>query len=432
MSPGTAAGAAGCPACLLRTASHGPLPITGVLDPPTFPGDALTAADATQASAPGKMLPRARQWRAKVALLLAAVLAASLLQACTSPEVGPATAGARAQPHGQRGTAPLPEQFVGANGVKLRVIENGTGGPAVVLLHGDGSLVEDFATSGLLDLVATQHRVLAFDRPGYGRSERPRDRDWTPEAQARVIAAALVWLGVERPVVVGHSWGTLVALALALDHPDAVSGLVLVSGYYYPVPRPAAALASLPAVPVLGDAMRYTVAPVLGALLSPGLIAEAFAPAPVPPRFTAGFPVGLTLGPRHIRASAEDSGFLMPSAVAFEHRYGELRLPVAIVAGAEDRIVDPGLHSVRLHREVAGSMLQVVPGEGHMVHHGAVGVVADAVQAVAPDAREGLGRAALHLPCPARGARPIGGVPLHEAACSSRMAMGMAHPDSNR
>ncbi len=365
-------------------------------------------------------------------MLLAAVLAASLLQACTSPEVGPATAGAGAQPHGQRGTAPFPEQFVGANGVKLRLIENGTGGPAVVLLHGDGSLVEDFATSGLLNLVATQHRVLAFDRPGYGRSERPRNRDWTPEAQAEVIAAALVRLGVERPVVVGHSWGTLVALALALDHPDAVSGLVLVSGYYYPVPRPAAALASLPAVPVLGDAMRYTVAPVLGALLSPGLIAEAFAPAPVPPRFTAAFPVGLTLGPRHIRASAEDSGLLMPSAAAFEHRYGELRLPVAIVAGAEDRIVDPGLHSVRLHREVPGSMLQVVPGEGHMVHHGAAGVVADAVQAVASDAREGLGRAALRLPCPARGARPTGGVPLHEAACGSRMAMGMDHPDSNR
>jgi pimeloyl-ACP methyl ester carboxylesterase len=228
---------------------------------------------------------------------------------------------------------------------------------------------------------------VAVDRPGFGRSERPRDREWTPQAQAALLAGAFARLGIERPVVVGHSWGTLVALALALDRPEAVRGLVLVSGYYYPVPRPDAALAALPAVPVLGDALRYSVAPVAGALLAPGLTAVAFHPAPVPPRFAAGFPVARTLRPAHIRASAEDSGLLVPSAAALERRYGQLRPPVAIVAGAEDRIVDPGLHSLRLHREVPGSGLWVVPGEGHMVHHGAAGVVADALEAVSTAAR---------------------------------------------
>ena len=250
-------------------------------------------------------------------------------------------------------------------------------------------MIEDFATSGLFDRAAERHRVLAFDRPGYGRSERPRNRDWTSEAQAAVLAAAFAQLGGERPVVVGHSWGTLVALALALNQPEAVSGLVLVSGYYYPVPRPVSALAALPAVPMVGDAMRYTVAPVVGAILAPGLIAETFAPSPVPGRFTAGFPVGRTLRPPHIRASAEDSGFLMPSAAAFERRYGELRLPVAIVAGADDQIVDPEAHSVCLHGELPGSTLRLVPGEGHMVHHGGAGVVADAVEGVASAARQG-------------------------------------------
>ena len=324
-------------------------------------------------------------------MLLTATLAALALQACASPEVRPAAAAAEAQPHGQQAARSLVERFVAADGVRLRYVERGRGGPPVVLLHGDGSMIEDFASSGLIDLVADSHRVLVFDRPGYGRSERPRDRAWTAEAQAALLAVAFTRLGVDRPVVVGHSLGTLVALALALDHPEAVSGLVLVSGYYYPVPRPDAALAALPAVPVLGDAMRYTVAPVVGAILALGLIAETFAPAPVPPRFSAGFPVGRTLSPLHIRASAEDSGFLMPSAAAFERRYGELRLPVMIVAGAEDHIVNTGLQSVHLHRNVLGSGLWVVPGEGHMVHHGAAGLVADAVEAVA---RQGRGRAA--------------------------------------
>ena len=71
----------------------------------------------------------------------------------------------------------------------------------------------------------------------------------------------------------------------------------------------------------------------------------------------------------------------MPSAAAFEHRYGELRLPVAIVTGAEDRIVDPGRQSLRLHRDVPESGLWVIAG--HMVHHDAAGVIATATEAVA-------------------------------------------------
>jgi mandelate racemase len=66
---------------------------------------------------------------------------------------------------------------------------------------------------------------------------------------------------MRRPVVVGHSWGTLVALPLALDHPEAVSGLVLLSGYYHPTLRADVPLFSIPAIPFIGDLIRYTVGP---------------------------------------------------------------------------------------------------------------------------------------------------------------------------
>ena len=90
------------------------------------------------------------------------------------------------------------------------------GGETVVLLHGNGAMAEDFAISGLLDRLARRHRVVAFDRPGYGHSSRPRSTIWTAAAQGRLMRNALRQLGVARPVVVGHSWGTLVAAALAL------------------------------------------------------------------------------------------------------------------------------------------------------------------------------------------------------------------------
>lgn len=324
--------------------------------------------------------------------LAGAVLGLVVLQACaeTSAEL-------RGQPGpnvqdrggaGGEGQPSLAMRFVEIGNVRLRYAERGTSGPPVVLLHGNGSMLEDFVTSGVLERVAVGRRVLVFDRPGFGESERPRDRNWTPEAQAALFADAFARLGIERPVVVGHSWGALVALALALNHPDRVSGLVLVSGYYFPVPRPAAVLGALPAVPVLGDVLRYTVWPLFGALLEPSLTAAAFDPAPVPARFLAGFRFARTLRPEQTRAAAEESGFLMASAAALERRYCELRLPVAIVAGAEDRLVEVGRQSVRLHGEVPGSRLRVVPAEGHMVHHGAAGVVADEIEIVAAGQRE--------------------------------------------
>ena len=57
-------------------------------------------------------------------------------------------------------------------------------------------MIEDFQSSGLIDRAAKKYRVIAFDRPGFGHSERPRSRIWTPAAQADLIAAALEEIGV--------------------------------------------------------------------------------------------------------------------------------------------------------------------------------------------------------------------------------------------
>ncbi len=274
-------------------------------------------------------------------------------------------------------------RFVRADGVPLHYIEAGGGsGPPVILLHGNGTMAQDWIASGVIARIAERHRVLAFDRPGYGYSQRPRDRLWTADEQARVLANAFARLGIERPIVVGHSWGTLVAIALGLDH--EVAGLVLVSGYFFPTPRVDALAFSPPAIPVLGDVFRYTAGPAIGRLLAPRILRKIFAPHPVPLHFTQAMPTSMTLRPWQVRASAEDSGTMVPWAAAQAHRYPELhRLPVSILAGSEDQIADHQRHSVRLHEVLPHSDLQIVPGLGHMVHYGAAARVAEAVEAVA-------------------------------------------------
>jgi pimeloyl-ACP methyl ester carboxylesterase len=131
---------------------------------------------------------------------------------------------------------PAVGKFLNVDGVRLHYVERGTGEP-LLLIHGNGTQIEDFETSGLIDLAADTHRVIVFDRPGFGHSSRPRGTVWTPSAQAHLLHEALAQLGIGRCVVLGHSWGAAVAVALALPHPTSVKSLVLVSGYYYPTDR---------------------------------------------------------------------------------------------------------------------------------------------------------------------------------------------------
>lgn len=273
-------------------------------------------------------------------------------------------------------------QFIEVEGVRLHYLERGQGQP-VVLFHGNGSLIQDFVLSGLIDRCAQRYRVIIFDRPGYGYSERPRATLWTPEAQAALLRRALHHLGVERPVVVGHSWGTLVALALALDYPAEVRSLVLLSGYYFPTARLDVGLLSPPALPVVGDVLRYTLSPLLSALLWPGIRRQMFAPAPVPAHFKDAFPVGMLLRPWQLRASAEESALMIPAARRLSRRYAELTLPVMILAGAGDQVADVERQSLRLHRTLPHSGLRLVPGVGHMVYQNAPDQVMAAIDAMA-------------------------------------------------
>jgi pimeloyl-ACP methyl ester carboxylesterase len=257
--------------------------------------------------------------------------------------------------------------FIEVDGVRLHTIERGDkAAPVLVVLHGNGALIEDMLISGLIDRASENFRVICFDRPGFGHSSRPRLRLWTPERQAELIEKALARMGVTEAVTLGHSWGTLVALALALRPDSPTRGLVLVSGYYFPSWRTDAWLLSGPAIPVIGDLMRYTVSPLLSALILPLLFKIIFAPKPPLP--ASRYPAALMVRPLHLRAAAEESVFMIPAAARLAPSYPNITCPVTIIAGDGDRVVTP-TQAARLAALIPRAKLVMLPGIGHMVHH---------------------------------------------------------------
>jgi len=272
--------------------------------------------------------------------------------------------------------------FITVDGVRLHYTDDGQG-PPVVVFHGLGSMVEELALSGLLREAAKRHRVIAFDRPGYGHSERPRRWRFSAATQARLFYKAIRALDVHRPVVLAHSWGALVAIELVLQFPGLVRSMVLESGLYFPRPRADLPLLVSPAIPVLGDLMSHTVSPLIARAMWPAWLKMLFAPAPVPSYF-ARFPMWMALRPSQLRATAEDAAFTLPAEMHVAARLRDLRLPITLVVGRGDRYVDPDRHTMRMHRMLPrGTRLVVSPHSGHMVHHSDLPLVLAAIAVAA-------------------------------------------------
>lgn len=273
-------------------------------------------------------------------------------------------------------------RFIDIDGVRLHYVERGSGRP-LVLLHGNGSMIQDFESSGLIDLAAKDYRVIVFDRPGFGHSLRPRNVVWTPAAQADLFKDALAHLGVEKAIVLGHSWGASVAVALASGHPSTVEALILVSGYYFPTARTDAMMALAgPAIPGFGDILSHTISPILSRLMWPAMLRRLFGPKSVPQKFD-GFPKSLAVRPSQLRAGAAEAALMIPSAMLSAKTYGELAMPVTILAGEDDRLIDIDEQSGRLHDEIKHSKMRRVPNAGHMIQQSATADLMAAVDEVA-------------------------------------------------
>lgn len=212
------------------------------------------------------------------------------------------------------------------SGRSLHAVQRGAGGD-VLLLHGAMTTHHDWLAGPAGDL-SGKARVTAIDRPGHGLSRRPRFIG-TPRDQAAQIAAGLDRLGVGPAVVVGHSFGALVALALAERYPDRVTQLVLVSPLIFPEPRPLEHGLIVPrSMPMFGPLLsQFGRRSGLDRAAIEWVQAVMFSPAPVPAEWKRTFPYDQVLDPDVLVHEAEDAASTLPLSPQGPWTFGGSRRP---------------------------------------------------------------------------------------------------------
>ncbi|WP_299140920.1 alpha/beta hydrolase [uncultured Tateyamaria sp.] len=265
-------------------------------------------------------------------------------------------------------------QIIDVNGVDVHAVQIGAG-PDLVLIHGASGNTRDF-TFAFADSVSDRYRVTILDRPGLGWTEQMSDTHkaaWStahadPRAQARLLKQATDQLGVVQPIVLGHSFGGVVALAWALEFDD-LAGVVSVAGVANPWPGDLGWTYT-----VNGSAWGGAlVVPVLSAFVPQsyvdGAVASIFAPQVAPEGYVDHVGPALILRRGSMRANARQVNWLRPHVVEMSAQYGSIDVPVEVVHGDADTIVPLDVHSAKLPDQIEGANVTVLQGVGHMPQH---------------------------------------------------------------
>lgn len=279
-------------------------------------------------------------------------------------------------------------QILDVNGVPVHALVMGQG-PDLVLLHGASGNLKDF-TLGFADRLTDRYRVILLDRPGLGWTGRPaghggawNNKEESPLEQAALLQGAADQLGVENPIVLGHSFGGIVALAWGLSRPDDTAALVLLSAVSEPWPGELGWTYG-----VFGSRLGGAlVVPLITAFVPKQLVSDSisaiFAPQSAPEGYPEHISTGLTLRRESTRANAQQVNALRPHVVEMQKNYGALHMPVEAVHGDADTIVPLKVHAEVLMGDIPNGKLTVLTGQGHMPQHTAPEAVEAAIDRAA-------------------------------------------------
>ncbi len=236
---------------------------------------------------------------------------------------------------------------------------------AIVMIHGLTGQLQHF-TYALVDLLADDYHVIAVDRPGCGYSTRDSAELGRLPEQARMIQEFLDTKGIKDAVLVGHSLGGAVALAMALDYPEKTKALALLSPLTHKLPSSPQVFKPLEIrAEWLRSLIANTLAVPLAAKTAPYALGAVFDPEPAPVDFLDRAGGALGLRPSAFITGSQDVVGVDDSITTQVARYDKLTVPGGILFGVQDAILSSTSHGDPMQQ--FGLTIERLEGAGHMI-----------------------------------------------------------------
>ncbi len=256
-------------------------------------------------------------------------------------------------------------KFIKVNGVDVHYKEAGSGEITYILLHGFGA--STFSWREVMPELAKSGRVIAFDRPGFGLTERliklGKNNPYDSKAQVALSIGLMDALGIKKAVVIGHSAGGVVALNMALNYPDRVSNLVLVDAIVYE-----SGVLYKWLLPLVNTPQMNHLGPLFARVAKIGgdefLRSTWHDQTKITPAIYNGYHKVLKIKDwdKALWNLTRSTYSLHP-----EKHLSELSMPVLVITGDDDRVVFTK-NSIKLASEIPGSKLEVIQNSGHIPH----------------------------------------------------------------
>lgn len=236
--------------------------------------------------------------------------------------------------------------------------------PAIVFLHGaSGNLLDQ--TLAFQKSLHGRAEMLFVDRPGHGWSERGPVENGFPDGQARAVAELMTRRNIDKALIVGHSFGGIIAANMALERPERVAGLLFLASASHPWPGGIDWHYRVASNRLIGKIFSWLLVMPIGLARIDRVAHSVFSPNAFPPNYVQDTAAALVLRPDRFCNNAVDVANLYPHVVAVSPRYSEITHPTVVMTGDTDTIVSPDIHSASLAKAIKGSTLLRLKGVGH-------------------------------------------------------------------
>ncbi|MFN7102012.1 MAG: alpha/beta fold hydrolase [Pseudorhizobium sp.] len=259
--------------------------------------------------------------------------------------------------------------------------------PPIVFIHGASGNLRDQETA-FRPALEGRGELLFVDRPGHGYSERGGAQNDFPDGQADALALLMEKRGIERAIIVGHSFGGAIAASFALRHPQKTLGLLFLASATHPWPGGVDWYYDLARAPYVGWLFSRVIAVPAGLTRLEGATRGVFSPNPRPERYVTQGAPALVLRPANFRYNAIDVANLNDYARRIAPLYRSIKTPTVIISGNRDPVVAEEIHSVGLRQDIEGSELVWLDNVGHKPDYVATAIAVAAIEKLAGSDRD--------------------------------------------